>query len=95
MSRANRLPNVVLGRPCHRKWTLLAGSFRYLEPMTKLTDSEARKIEEGIESGLRGPILLTWIRRLLEDRRERIAEARAMTLAKPPPAPGVAKKVEN
>ena len=43
--------------------------------MAKLTDDEAREIEEGIPN-LRGPILLTWIRRLLEDRRDRIAEAR-------------------
>ena len=39
----------------------------------KLTDAEAREIEEGIPN-LRGPILITWIRRLLEDRRERIAK---------------------
>ena len=42
--------------------------------MAKLTDEEAREIEQGIPN-LRGPILITWIRKLLEDRRERLAEA--------------------
>jgi hypothetical protein len=46
--------------------------------MVKLTDEEARQIQEGIPN-LRGPILITWIRKLLEDRRERIAEAKAGT----------------
>jgi hypothetical protein len=39
--------------------------------VAQLTDEEAREGEAGIESGLRGPILLTWIRRLLQDRAER------------------------
>ena len=43
----------------------------------RLTDAEAREIEEGIPN-LRGPILITWIRRLLDDRRARIAEERGL-----------------
>ena len=42
--------------------------------MAKLSDDEAREIGEGIARGIRGPILLTWIRRLLRDRAERISD---------------------
>ena len=45
--------------------------------MPRLTDDEAREIEEGIPIR-RGPILITWIRRLLDDRRARIAEERGL-----------------
>ena len=54
--------------------------------MPMLTDEEAREIEEGVET-LRGPILLTWIRRLLEDRRARIADARRTAQGKAPEPP--------
>ena len=40
-----------------------------------LTDQEAGEIRRGIEEGLRGPVLLTWIRRLLDDREERVRSA--------------------
>jgi hypothetical protein len=59
--------------------------------MAKLRDEEAREIGEGIESGLRGPVLLKWIRQLLQDRAERIdatptvqISPGSMTLPHPP-----------
>ena len=58
-----------------------------------LTDEEAREIVEGIPN-LRGPILITWMRKLLEDRRERIAESKTRTPTKPAQAPRVALGVE-
>ncbi len=40
-----------------------------------LTDEEAAAIRRGVDEGLRGPVLLTWIRRLLDDREERVRAA--------------------
>ena len=33
-----------------------------------LTDEEADRIRAGVESGLRGPVVIKWIRELLDDR---------------------------
>ena len=35
-----------------------------------LTDAEADEIRKGVESGLRGPIVIKWIRQLVDDRDE-------------------------
>jgi hypothetical protein len=37
-----------------------------------LTDEEAADIRKKLEEGWRGPVLLTWLYRLLEDREERV-----------------------
>ena len=37
-----------------------------------LTDAEADEIRVGVESGLRGPAVIKWIRELLEDRDQRL-----------------------
>ena len=37
-----------------------------------LTDEEADAIRRQLDSGIRGPILLRWIRALLDDRDERV-----------------------
>lgn len=37
-----------------------------------LTDAEADEIRQGVESGLRGPVVIKWIRQLLDDRDERL-----------------------
>ncbi len=37
-----------------------------------LTDEDADKIRKGVESGLRGPVVIKWIRKLLDDRDERL-----------------------
>ena len=37
-----------------------------------LTDAEADEIRQGVESGLRGPVVIKWIRELLDDRDERL-----------------------
>jgi hypothetical protein len=37
-----------------------------------LTDEEAATIKRKLEAGWRGPVLLTWLRRLLDDRDERL-----------------------
>ncbi len=37
-----------------------------------LTDAEADEIRWGVDSGLRGPVVLKWIRQLLDDRDERL-----------------------
>ena len=39
-----------------------------------LTDEEAKEIERQYQHGVRGPILLTWLARLLADRRERVQQ---------------------
>jgi hypothetical protein len=41
--------------------------------MPKLvTNEEAREIDEAMTKGMRGPVVVKWIRALLEDREERI-----------------------
>ena len=37
-----------------------------------LTDAEADEIRQGVESGLRGPVVIKWIRQLLDDRDDRL-----------------------
>ncbi|HEY7509833.1 MAG TPA: hypothetical protein VIG50_06240 [Vicinamibacteria bacterium] len=37
-----------------------------------LNDKEAEEIRSSVEGGTRGPVLLKWIRQLLEDRAERV-----------------------
>ncbi len=37
-----------------------------------LTDEEADDIRQGLESGMRGPVLIKWVRQLLDDRDERV-----------------------
>ena len=37
-----------------------------------LTNAEADEIRKGVESGLRGPVVIKWIRQLLDDRHERV-----------------------
>ena len=39
-----------------------------------LSDREIREIEEGRRRGLNGPVLQTWLDRLLADRRERLQQ---------------------
>ena len=50
--------------------------------MAKLSDEEAREIDGRIESGLRADPLI-WIRSLLDDRRERIAESEVRPQSEP------------
>jgi hypothetical protein len=37
-----------------------------------LSDKDAEEIRSSVEGGTRGPVLLKWIRQLLEDRAERV-----------------------
>ncbi len=37
-----------------------------------ISDEEAEVIRKKLEEGWRGPVLLTWLYRLLEDREERV-----------------------
>ena len=37
-----------------------------------LSDAEADELRKGVESGLRGPVVIKWIRELLDDRDERL-----------------------
>jgi hypothetical protein len=41
-----------------------------------LTDDEAADIRKKLEEGWRGPVLLTWLHRLLEGREERVRRDR-------------------
>ena len=41
-----------------------------------LSDDEAEEIQKAVEGGTRGPVLLKWLRQLLEDRRERVRQQR-------------------
>ena len=41
-----------------------------------LSDKDADEIKSSVEGGTRGPILLKWIRQLLEDRAERVKRER-------------------
>ena len=42
-----------------------------------LSDKEAEEIRSSVEGGTRGPVLLKWIRQLLEDRDERVKREKA------------------
>jgi hypothetical protein len=45
--------------------------------MPKLvTDEEAARIEREVDAGMRGPVVVKWIRQLLDDREERIRMAK-------------------
>jgi hypothetical protein len=45
--------------------------------MPKLvTDEEAARIEREVDAGMRGPVVVKWIRQLLADREERIRMAK-------------------
>jgi hypothetical protein len=48
-----------------------------------VTDKEAEDIRKKLEEGWRGPVLLTWLYRLLEDREERVSRERDWE-SKPP-----------
>ena len=39
-----------------------------------LSDREVREMEEGRRRGMGGPVLMTWVERLLADRRERLQQ---------------------
>jgi hypothetical protein len=39
-----------------------------------LSEDEVRRMEEGRRQGLAGPVLMTWVDRLLEERRELLAQ---------------------
>lgn len=41
-----------------------------------LREDEVREIRDGVKEGLRGPIVLTWVDRLLKDRDERVRRDR-------------------
>jgi hypothetical protein len=41
-----------------------------------LREDEVREIRAGIKEGLRGPIVLTWVERLMKDRDERVRRDR-------------------
>jgi hypothetical protein len=41
-----------------------------------LSEDEVREIREGLKDGLRGPVVSTWVERLLRDREERIRRDR-------------------
>jgi hypothetical protein len=43
-----------------------------------LSEDEIREIREGLKEGLRGPVLSTWVERLLKDREERIRRDRSL-----------------
>jgi len=48
-----------------------------------LTDEQADEIRRELEAGVRGPVLLKWVRQLLDDRDERLGRCR------PTPTPGL------
>ena len=53
---------------------MLAPSARILAGV--ISDEEAAKIRRKLDEGWRGPVLLTWLRRLLDDREERVRRKR-------------------
>ena len=55
-----------------------------------LNEAEGERIRRGLRDGIVGPVVLTWVERLLEDRDERIERDRALAvqlLAGAPPRP--------
>jgi hypothetical protein len=48
-----------------------------------LTDDQAEEIRCGLESGVRGPVLIKWVRDLLADRDERVKLERETSGAEP------------
>ena len=54
--------------------------------MPMLSDDEAAEIRSSLDGGTRGPILIKWVRQLLDDRQERVrraAEPERPAVAKP------------
>ena len=43
--------------------------------MPMLSDDEAAEIRSSLDGGTRGPILIKWVRQLLDDRQERVEQA--------------------
>ena len=43
--------------------------------MTLISDEDAAEIRNGLDGGTRGPILIKWVRQLLDDRLERVRRA--------------------
>jgi hypothetical protein len=43
-----------------------------------LSEDEVREIREGMKAGVRGPVVVTWVERLLKDRDERLRRDRAL-----------------
>ena len=43
-----------------------------------LSEDEVREVREGIKQGLRGPVVVTWVERLLRDRDERVRRDRVL-----------------
>ena len=43
-----------------------------------LSEEDVAEIRRGVKEGLRGPVMLTWVERLLKDRDERIRRDRAL-----------------
>jgi len=41
-----------------------------------LSEEDVREIRDGVKQGLRGPVVLTWVERLLKDRDERVRKER-------------------
>ena len=50
-----------------------------------LSDKEAEEIRSSVEGGTRGPVLLKWIRQLLEDRDARVLRERGQPPRPDPP----------
>lgn len=43
-----------------------------------LSEDEVREIREGIKQGLRSPVVVSWVERLLRDRDERVRRDRVL-----------------
>jgi len=43
-----------------------------------LSEEEVKEIREGLKQGLRGPLVATWVERLLKDREERVRRDRVL-----------------
>ena len=43
-----------------------------------LSEDEVAEIRRGVKEGLRGPVMLTWVERLLKERDERVRRDRAL-----------------
>ena len=59
-----------------------------------LSDKEAEEIRSSVEGGTRGPVLLKWIRQLLEDRDARVRRERGEAARPGPPEGGRRPPVE-
>jgi len=43
-----------------------------------LSQDEVERIKQGVREGIRGPIMLSWIEKLLKDREERLVRDRRL-----------------